>query len=92
MVPTGVLCKSQVVKGRTELLYDGERSIGNDLFRNKVPSLPVGESIYLTTARRLAEHLLRCFQEGRLEETEVRLREENRRLRDWNSELEGQLL
>ena len=46
----------------------------------------------LAIARQLAEQLLRCFQEGQLEETEVRLREENLRLRDRNSELEGQLL
>lgn len=47
---------------------------------------------YDLTARRLAEHLLRCFQEGRLEETEERLQTENRRLRSRNEELEGQLL
>ena len=46
----------------------------------------------LATARQLAEQLFRCFQEGRLEETEVQLRGENQRLRDRNSELEGQLL
>ena len=54
-------------------------------------SQPV-ETYDLATVRQLAEQLFRCFQGGRLEETEVQLREENRRLRDRNSELEGQLL
>ena len=59
----------------------------------KPQRVPQPVEIYdLATARQLAEQLFRCFQEGRLEETEVQLRQENQRLRDRNSELEGQLL